>query len=133
MAADSLKTPRFWTDKEGTAYERVALQVEILGEPFGEQITDGALFPVREQVAFFCESCGAIWARLRIEGVWKRDWRIFTVACSKHHDPWDTAGSLLSGGAEGYLKHLPPAALLREFQLYLSQGDRNEFSNPSDS
>jgi hypothetical protein len=43
---------------------------------------------------------------------------IVRVACEKHHDWWETPGSLLAGHYQYLLDDLPPEAVRREFFIH---------------
>ena len=79
-------------------------------------------------MAYFCRQCGDVWARIVMLDAADRQ-QAFTaenVACEKHHDQWNVAGSLLANELEGLLPYLPPAALKREFMLLLKQQETQD-------
>ena len=67
-----------------------------------------AIAPVREErwppdsLAFFCESCGEIWARILVEGR-EEEWTIEITACTKHPSLYKPAGSLSRGTTRAWV------------------------------
>jgi hypothetical protein len=76
----------------------------------------------RASAAFFCPSCGDIWARLVATDSrgFPQSFVVFTAPCAEH--PWqgsEVPGSLLLGRLANHLPDLPPAAVVREFKIHL--------------
>lgn len=72
--------------------------------------------------AYFCPTCGEIWARSiiqRPDGS-PQPFRPITVACRQHWDPWTIPGSLLAGELAYNLNELEPPAIQREFEIHLT-------------
>lgn len=72
--------------------------------------------------AFFCPTCGEIWARVLEEGRWHQ---VYTVGCSKHSH-WDIPGSLWLSWDSNWNAALPPEVIRREFHLVLQQWEKED-------
>jgi len=72
--------------------------------------------------AYFCSTCGEIWARTIIQDKQgnPHPFRIANVACRQHWDPWTIPGSLLVGELAYNLNELSPEAIQREFDIHLN-------------
>jgi hypothetical protein len=96
---------------------------EFLGEsPRGLQHRTNA-YPL--SIAFFCPSCGDIWARCPVEGSPRSRWRVAFSACERcdRIDILNLPGSLWLPLDTDFQNALPHAALLREFHLALKYLD----------
>ena len=121
-------TPKWWTDPDGTAHAWLSVQVWIKGTFYGEFPFDPGAHPElrwrRSSVAYFCNRCGDVWARLLfIEPLHNEveAFGIVTNSCEQHWDQWNVAGSLLTGELENFLPLLPAGVLRRELELHLRQ------------
>lgn len=120
-----------WTDVNSTFHERCTIQFWVGASLLGESPIDPGDCPNmgwrRRGVAYFCEECGDIWGRavlLATDGS-LRPFEVTRVSCEQHFDPWEIAGSLLSGWRnQDYLRFLPGAALKREYDLMLARYDK---------
>ncbi len=80
----------------------------------------------RRSLAYFCEDCGEVWGRVVMqdsEGR-PRHFVALRVACERHHDLWNVAGSLLIGHYEALLEDLPPDAVKRELLVHIAQAEK---------
>ena len=73
--------------------------------------------------AFFCESCGTIWARAQIPGA---RWIIESLLCENHQLDWPfrIPGSIWLLWEPAFNASFPPALVEREFRLALAIYDR---------
>lgn len=116
-----------WVDKAGTRHETFQLLTFIGSDFLGQTAFDGGNYPslryLRFGLAYFCPSCGDIWARLVVVdgGGRQREFESRRVSCLKHPDLWEMPGSLLAIGLDDLLHLLPPAALQREFMIHLDR------------
>lgn len=114
----------YWTDADGTAHEIYTVDILLRGSDLGSfQIDPGVHEDMswpRSSLAYFCGTCGDIWARM----LWKsssgrlESWRIVEASCEKH-----TEGTLLIHPFKPLLRYLPAAALEREYKLALVEYD----------
>jgi len=117
----------FSVDSLGTFHEKYSVIV-LLGNNVGGQFSfDPGAWPRlryrRTGVAYFCPHCGDIWARLVFtdsRGV-QMPFDVERVACAKHPDSWNTAGSLLASGLEALVELLPSDVLKRELELHIKE------------
>ena len=116
-----------WVDENGTAHEHCKVLIFIGKDYLGEFPIDGGEWPslnyFRFGIAYFCGSCGEVWGRLVLvdsRGA-HRPFSVVSVACERHYDQWEVAGSLLAGPLAGLLEELPPAALKREVMVHLKK------------
>ena len=72
---------------------------------FGSRVVASTTLPYHpyasESLAFFCQTCGDLWARVLVEGGEER-WLLSTIPCAKHKavnavDWWSVPGSLSQG------------------------------------
>jgi len=72
--------------------------------------------------AYFCCTCGEIWARAVITNKAGEPQRFRTVdvACRNHWDPWTIPGSVLFGELAYDLDTLSPECIKREFDIHLN-------------
>ena len=77
---------------------------------------------VSHGIAYFCQDCGEVWARLISVGP-RGQGKFFTtlIPCAQHSDGWNLPGSLLGGMMEQILRDLPPDAVRREFNLFMKK------------
>lgn len=114
----------YWTSHDGTAHELCKL-LFFLGKTYcGASPIDPGDCPQlgwrRGGVAYFCGDCGDLWARIvllnsrgEIQAM-----EVVQVACERHPDQWEVAGSLLSGARNfGYLDYLPAELVKREYEI----------------
>lgn len=116
----------WWIDATGTVHERCQLLVYVGNEFLGQAEIDPGECPDlgyrRGGTLYVCRHCGEVWARLVLldhTGALTSFDRVSEISCSKHPDQWNLPGSLLEDRNAGYLRFLPPAALQREFNLYM--------------
>lgn len=122
----------YWVDPDGTAHERCQLLFVSTGElvAFDPGAHPTLRWP-RSGWAYYCSQCIDIWERiiqLDSRGV-QRHALLVSVACAKHHDQWNVAGSVLAGGLEGLLEVLPLAILQREFDLHIKDNNVQRFTS----
>lgn len=68
-------------------------------------------------VAYFCPTCGEVWARAAIEGAPFQPW---VVSCEKHRGlKYSPAGCLWMDWDKDYTKAFPPKVLKRELEMLL--------------
>lgn len=111
---------------EGTAHEVCHFDFFIEGEHFGTIAADGAEVGIRSRwrsLAFFCASCGDVWARIVLTRSAGRSetFDCRQVACAKHYDQWNLAGSVLGPDLDAFVQYLPAALAAREFSLHLNE------------
>jgi len=117
----------WWTDPDGTLHQQCRMLIFVGREFLGEFLFDPGAHPElryrRCGAAYFCRSCGEIWARIIMIDTQGRQegFEVEIVACEKHYDQWAVAGSLLAGNLEVLLPVFPLAAAKREFMLHLQQ------------
>ena len=115
-----------WTTPDGTLHEVYSGAIFVGNRYFGPISYDSGRSDLRWErgsLAYFCETCGEIWARVVMqdsEGKQKY-FTIVRVACEKHHDWWNVAGSLLAGHYQYLLDDLPPEAVKRELFIHAAQ------------
>lgn len=99
---------------------------------------------VPRSMAYFCATCGDIWARIHVEqGEQEPYWEVCHVPCDKHKvrgviDWAAVPGSLLSSRVDNKksnlavqdwaraIEHLPPEVLRREFDVNLKWYDQQQ-------
>ena len=76
--------------------------------------------------AYFCASCGEIWARLVLLDSTDQPlyFRTANVSCRRHPDPWNIPGSLLYDEIAYNLNELSLEALRRELDVHLAYYER---------
>lgn len=109
----------------------------VEGQHFGRS-SISADFPPHS-VAYFCRTCGEIWARILIEATTSQHWSIEFTPCSRHQPScvldWNTIpGTLLSSTHTKNLlaipqwaraiEHLPHTAVLREAAILFNHHER---------
>ena len=116
----------FWVDEDGTLHETYSVLVLVGADLLGQFLVDPGSRPDlsyrRTGVAYFCQHCGEVWARLVFVDSKERQasFEVKTVACENHPDWWNVPGSLLAARLEGLLDLLPPAALQREVRVHFN-------------
>jgi len=115
----------WWTDPDGTLHEWYTLTIFIGRQCCGQFQLDPGAHPAlgyqRSGVAYYCSSCGDIWARIvftNSKGE-QQPLDVEPVACAKHYDQWQQRGSLLAGRLEALLPFLPESVVRREFMIHL--------------
>lgn len=85
---------------------------------YASQAADSWGWPSR---AYFCASCGEIWARVVLENLdgTQAHFRIAEAACRRHKDYWNIPGSLLTGELIYNLNELSLDCIKREFKIHL--------------
>lgn len=122
-------------DGGGTAHETFLVAAFIGARKIGEFSYDPGAHPNlgyrRNSIAYFCPHCIDIWARLIYTNSNKvvQAAECIRVSCAKHHDHWNTAGSLLAAPYGSLWEVLPFSLLLREFQIYTTTGANNDSNN----
>lgn len=86
----------------------------------------GNLHVVSHSIAYFCFTCGDVWARLVSTGPSGKQGVFYPISlpCARHSDGWNLPGSLLGGMMEQILGDLPPDAVRREFNLLMQKYER---------
>lgn len=127
-SSSSTNTALGWVDSEtGILHQNCRMLIFVGREFLGEFIFDPGAHPEmrwrRSGAAYFCYHCGEIWARVVMLDARGRQeaFEPERVACEKHWDQWNVAGSLLAGPLAHLLPMLPEAALKREFRIHLTQ------------
>jgi hypothetical protein len=128
--------PAFWHDDDGTLHDWYKVSI-FFGRQFaGQFLFDPGAHPElgynRGSVAYFCPDCGDVWARLVFTSQFPHvEPQPFNdplrVGCLQHGDPWEIAGSLLSGRMLGILPYLPPDILQRELMIHCQAYERGEY------
>ena len=97
-------------------------QVTATLHPGPPELVHGQPEP-RESLAYFCETCGEVWARV-VEG--GRPFRVISMSCSRHPRPYPSAvgGSLWLIWDRAFNDSLPPAVMRRELDLHLKHYDK---------
>ena len=119
------KSSGYWVDGDGTAHEECKLLFFIRNNCLGEVAFDPGDWPAlryrRTGLAYFCRSCGDVWARVALVNHHGQiqDFEAFHVGCERHWDQWNISGSLLAGELEALLDLLPAPVLKREFLIHL--------------
>lgn len=123
--------PKRWTDEDGTFHEQYRAAIFVAGTHLGEFAFDPGAWPSlhyrRRGIAYFCPTCGDVWARIVLwdSAESQSELDSETVSCENHADQWNTPGSLLSAGLDGLADLLPADALRREFYLYQKRLEKN--------
>lgn len=83
--------------------------------------------PLAQPHAFFCKTCGRIWATIETQGIWK----VVSAPCEQHSsigvEDWNRIpGSILERDPPVQdslraLAHIPPRVLSRELSLHLAE------------
>ena len=113
-----------FVEPNGTLHEIYSGNIFIGNSHLGSLSYDSGRSDLRWQrnsLAYFCDSCGDIWARTVMQdsdGRFKA-YDVVKCSCEKHQDSWNVPGSLLVGHYENLLKDLPPDAVRREFEIHL--------------
>jgi len=116
----------FEVDKDGTLHELYSGAIFVGQKYLGPILYDSGRSDLRwerRSLAYFCEDCGEIWARIVMqdsEGK-PRHFRVICVACERHIDHWNIAGSLLVGHYECLLDDLPLETVRRELFIHMAQ------------
>ena len=81
---------------------------------------------VSHSIAYFCQDCGEVWARIVSTGPAGKQGKFFTthLPCLHHNDGGNIPGSLLGGMMEQILNDLPLDAARREFELLIQKYER---------
>lgn len=110
---------------DGTLHELYRV-LFILGKSYSGEVTfDPGDHPElgyrRQGLAFFCPTCGEIWARfvfVQSSGV-PTSFQVQVTACAAHPDQWQVPGSLIPFGQEAWVEILPKPLLAREVDVHL--------------
>lgn len=115
-----------WVADDGTFHEDYKGLVFIGSDFLGEFSLDAGSHPElryrRTGVAYFCHTCGEVWARIVLvdsRGE-QKSFEPRSVACRTHYDQWNIPGSLLAGELFGLIEVLPPEALRREVAIHFN-------------
>lgn len=86
---------------------------------YASQAADSWGWPSR---AYFCATCGEIWARTILQDANgnPHNFRVAEVSCRKHRDPWNVPGSLLTGELIYNLDELSYDCIKRELDVHLA-------------
>lgn len=121
--------PLYWTAADGTLHETYSAFIVVADQAFGGFSYDSGRTDLcwhRCSYAFFCPHCGEVWGRIvaaNSAGEQQR-FRVREVACAQHADYWNIPGSLLTDHLENLLKDLPPEAIVREFEVHLTNAEK---------
>ena len=119
-----------WTDPNGTLHETYSGSIFVRDEYLGTfhyDSGDAAYGWNRAGLAFFCPTCGEIWARVVAANASGRpqEFSVLRAHCEQHKDPWDIPGSILRESFANRLGDLPFPALRRELTLHLNYYEKN--------
>lgn len=120
------RSTALWVDSEGTLHEQYTALFFVGQTELGTTAFDSAravLHYRRHGVAYFCPTCGEIWARTAFidsRGA-VAPFAVEEALCAVHGD-----GTFCAEWLEGILDLLPPAALHREFELELQRVEKGE-------
>src|SRR5258708_6865539 len=100
-------------------------RIEIEGQDYGTmqipaEFRHGTDYPP-SSFAYFCSTCGKVWARVTIQGRPYLPWSIRCQSCARGAYILEVGGSLWLSWERSFNAALPTKVLQREFELHVAQ------------